>query len=65
VHELLEAGTSSEDETRQKMAELQKAGTAKIVKLLTEAQKSKWMELRGELFNGEIHFDLPVIIRND
>jgi hypothetical protein len=65
VRELLEAGSPPDEETQKKMTELQKAGTAKILKLLTGAQKTKWKELQGEPFKGEIHIDLPVIIRNN
>jgi Spy/CpxP family protein refolding chaperone len=64
VHELLQPGSPPDEETRQKMTELQKAGTAKILKLLTGAQKAKWKELQGEPFKGEI-LDHPVIIRNN
>ena len=49
-------------ELQKKMAELQKASTDKIMKLLTAAQKTKWKELQGEAFKGELRFEPPVLL---
>jgi hypothetical protein len=65
VHELFESGAPRDEEIRQKMTELQKASTAKILKLLTEAQTAKWNQLQGEPFKGEIRSDFPVTIRHN
>jgi Spy/CpxP family protein refolding chaperone len=42
----------ADEETLQKRTELRKASDVKIIKLLTEAQKTKWKELQGEAFKG-------------
>jgi Spy/CpxP family protein refolding chaperone len=46
-------------EHQKKMAEVQKASTDKIMKLLTAAQKMKWKELQGEPFKGTLLFEPP------
>ena len=40
---------------RSKMQELLKSGNGKLMNLLTEAQKTKWKELIGEPFKGELN----------
>jgi Spy/CpxP family protein refolding chaperone len=59
MRELFQPGMPPDDETRQKITELQKASADRIMKLLTEAQKTKWKELQGEPFKGEIRFGPP------
>jgi hypothetical protein len=54
MRELFQPGMPPDDETRQKMTELQKASADKIMKLLTEAQKTNWKELQGAPFKGEM-----------
>jgi Spy/CpxP family protein refolding chaperone len=44
------------EETRKKMTELQKTNRDKAMNLLTAEQKTKWKELTGEPFKGEIQF---------
>jgi Spy/CpxP family protein refolding chaperone len=42
------------EETRKKAEELRKTTQEKLLKVLTEEQQSKWKELTGEPFKGEI-----------
>jgi hypothetical protein len=49
-------GEGTREEKGQKMAELGKETTAKIEKLLTDDQKSKWKELVGPEFKGKLEF---------
>src|SRR5262249_13881603 len=59
IREVLQPGSPPDDETRKKMTELRMAAADKIVKLLTNEQKTKWKELQGEPFKGEIRFGPP------
>lgn len=52
-------------EIRKKMAERQKASTDKIMKRLTEAQKTKWKELQGEPLRAKTALDLPGLLRSE
>jgi Spy/CpxP family protein refolding chaperone len=42
------------DEARKKMEEIRKATEEKLTGVLTDEQKTKWKELQGEPFKGEI-----------
>jgi hypothetical protein len=50
----LSEDVKSRDELREKTAELAKATEEKLLRVLTEAQKTKWKEMLGEPFKGEI-----------
>jgi hypothetical protein len=52
MREIMQSG--NRDEARGKMAELRKSTNEKVVELLSDEQKSKWKELTGEPFSGEI-----------
>jgi len=57
VRELFQSGFS--EETRTKVRELNNAATEKTLGLLTADQKTKWKEMTGEPFKGEIRFGPP------
>jgi Spy/CpxP family protein refolding chaperone len=57
VRELFQNGFS--EETRTKMRELNSAATEKVLGILTADQKTKWKEMTGEPFKGEIRFGPP------
>ncbi len=57
IRELFQGGPS--EETRTKMRELNNAATEKVMNLLTADQKSKYKEMTGEPFKGEIRFGPP------
>jgi len=59
MRELFQPGSPPDEETRKKMTELQTAAADKIVKLLTNEQKTRWKDLQGERFKGEIRFGPP------
>lgn len=59
MRELVQPGSPPDEETRKKMTELRTAAAEKIVKLLNSDQKTKWKELQGEPFKGEIRFGPP------
>ena len=42
-----------------KMQELQKDATTKAMKVLSSEQKTKWKEMTGEPFKGQITFGQP------
>jgi Spy/CpxP family protein refolding chaperone len=50
---LRESGASRE-EVRKKFEEIRKASSDKLMGILTDEQKTKWKELQGEPFKGEI-----------
>ena len=56
--ELFQGGPPDE-ETRKKMRELEKTASDKVMKVLTSEQKTKWKEMQGEPFKGEIRFGPP------
>jgi hypothetical protein len=58
IRELFQGGPPDE-ETRKKMQEIRKTAGDKIMKLLNDEQKTKWKELQGEPFKGEIRFGPP------
>jgi hypothetical protein len=51
-----EAGTRVPNETWTKIGDLVQAASEKILNLLTPDQKTKWKEMTGEPFKGEIRF---------
>ncbi len=57
MQELAQGGFS--EENRKKMQEISKAANDKVMGLLTDDQKSKWKEITGEPFKGEIRFGPP------
>jgi len=57
VRELFQSGFS--EETRTKVRELNNAATEKTLGLLTADQKTKWKEMTGAPFKGEIRFGPP------
>jgi hypothetical protein len=50
----LSEGGKSRDEARKKMAEFSKATEEKLLKVLTNEQRTRWTELLGEPFKGEL-----------
>jgi hypothetical protein len=48
-----------DEEGRKKMQELRKTTADKIMHLLNDEQKTKWKEMQGEPFKGEIRFGPP------
>ena len=57
MQELFQDGPS--DETRKKVQELNKQVGEKILAMLTDEQKTKWKEMTGKDFKGEIRFNFP------
>jgi hypothetical protein len=55
--ELFQGGAGAD--ARAKMAELTKETNEKVMGLLTADQKTKWKEMTGEPFKGEIRFGAP------
>jgi Spy/CpxP family protein refolding chaperone len=53
IREIFQGGQVDE-EGRKKIQELRKAATEKAVKVLNDEQKTKWKDLQGEPFKGEI-----------
>jgi type 1 glutamine amidotransferase len=56
TRELSRPGAPPDPATRAKMEALRKAGSDKILSVLTDAQKSAWKDLQGEPFKGPIGF---------
>ena len=54
MRELFQGG--NREEAMAKVAEQRKANNEKLLALLTDEQKTKWKELTGEPFTGEIRF---------
>ena len=59
MRELFTPGQAPDEGTRNKMNDLRKSSGEKLVALLTPEQKTKWTELQGEAFKGEIRFGPP------
>jgi hypothetical protein len=59
MRELFQSGTPPDEETRRKMTELRTATAEKIMKILTNDQKTKWKDMQGQPFKGEIRFGPP------
>ncbi|HMF10669.1 MAG TPA: hypothetical protein VKE94_00130 [Gemmataceae bacterium] len=59
MRELFTPGQPPDDETRKKMDDLRKSSGEKLLALLTAEQKTKWKDLQGEPFKGEIRFGPP------
>lgn len=57
IQELFQGGFN--EEARTKSQEIRNAATAKALALLTADQKTKWKEMTGEPFKGEIRFGPP------
>lgn len=57
IQELSQGGFS--EEARTKSQEIRNAATGKAMNLLTADQKTKWKEMTGEPFKGEIRFGPP------
>lgn len=58
MRELFQPG-GDPNETRRKIEEFRKSTDQKLMNLLTDAQKNKLNELKGEPFKGEIRFRPP------
>jgi uncharacterized protein len=56
TRELLRPGSPPDEATRTKMEALRKAGSDKVLAVLTDAQKRAWQDLQGEPFKGPIAF---------
>ena len=59
MRELFTPGQAPDDDTRNKMNDLRKKSGEKMLALLTPEQKTKWTELQGEAFKGEIRSGPP------
>jgi Spy/CpxP family protein refolding chaperone len=59
MRELFTPGQAPDEDTRNKMNDLRKKSGEKLLALLTAEQKTKWTELQGEPFKGEIRFGPP------
>ena len=56
MREIFPPGSPPDEEARKKMTELRTAIADKIMKVSTSEQKTKWKEMQGEPFKGEIRF---------
>ncbi len=54
VREAVKAAAGDRTKMAAKMQDLRKSGDEKLMKLLTDEQKTKWRELIGEPFKGEL-----------
>ena len=59
MRDLFTPGQAPDDDTRKKMDDLRKSTGDKLVALLTPEQKTKWTQLQGEPFKGEIRVGPP------
>jgi len=59
MRELFTPGQAPDEDARNKMNDLRKKSGEKMLALLTPEQKTKWTELQGEAFKGEIRFGPP------
>jgi Spy/CpxP family protein refolding chaperone len=59
MRELFTPGQAPDEDARNKMNDLRKSSGEKLMALLTPEQKTKWAELQGEPFKGEIRFGPP------
>ena len=50
---------TKDEQKDEKLAELRKTSRERLMTLLTPEQKSKWKEMTGEPFKGEIRFGPP------
>jgi Spy/CpxP family protein refolding chaperone len=57
--DLFQGGGGLNEESRKKMAEITKNTNEKAMSVLTAEQKTKWNEMTGEPFKGEIRFGPP------
>jgi Spy/CpxP family protein refolding chaperone len=56
MREIFTPGTPPDEEARKKMTELRTATADKIMQVLTSEQKTKWKDMQGQPFKGEIRF---------
>jgi Spy/CpxP family protein refolding chaperone len=56
---IFEDAAGDQEAARKKLAEYRKDFNAKAMKLLTDEQRTKWKELTGKPFKGEIRFGPP------
>jgi len=56
---LFTPGQAPDEDTRNKMNDLRTKSGEKLLALLTPEQKTKWTQLQGEPFKGEIRFGPP------
>jgi hypothetical protein len=59
TRDLFQGGGGDRQEMAKKMQELQKDATTKAMKVLSSEQKTKWKEMTGEPFKGQITFGQP------
>jgi Spy/CpxP family protein refolding chaperone len=59
MRDLFTPGQAPDEDTRKKMDDLRKSTGDKLVALLTPEQKTKWTQLQGEPFKGEIRVGPP------
>jgi len=59
MRELFTPGQAPDEDARNKMNDLRKSSGEKLLALLSADQKTKWTELQGESFKGEIRFGPP------
>jgi hypothetical protein len=54
MEELIHA--TKDEEKQERLVELRQTSRKRLLDLLTDEQESKWKEMTGKPFNGEIHF---------
>jgi Spy/CpxP family protein refolding chaperone len=56
MRELFQGGGGNREELQKKMQDFRNSNNEKLMKVLTEEQKTKWKEMQGEPFKGQITF---------
>ena len=59
MRELFTPGQPPDDDTRKKMDDVRKSSGEKLLAVLSPEQKTKWTQLQGEPFKGEIRVGPP------
>jgi type 1 glutamine amidotransferase len=59
MRDLFRPGAAPDNATRAKMQALRKAGSDRILAVLTDPQKTAWKDLQGEPFKGQLGFGSP------
>ena len=59
MRELFTPGQAPDEDARKKMNDLRKSSGDKMLAVLSAEQKTKWTEMQGEAFKGEIRFGPP------
>ncbi len=55
MEELIHA--TKDEEKQERLVELRQTSRKRLLDLLTDEQETKWKEMAGKPFNGDIHFD--------